>query len=52
VESGWSHVPQRRLDAAPSCFAGLTIQDMGIPLEDIYEQLERAQGDLAAIFVR
>ncbi len=52
VESGWTQIPQRPSDAAPSCFAGLDVQGMGISLEDIYAQLERAQTDLAEIFIR
>jgi iron(III) transport system substrate-binding protein len=52
VEAGWSHVPLRPVEVRAACLPGLDVQSMQVNLQDIYDQLERAQDELAQLFIR
>lgn len=52
LESGWSQITLRHVEADSQCFSNITIIGMDLPLYKIYEQYLPARDDLATIFIR
>jgi len=52
LESGWSHISLRKVDAGPSCIETKNIQGMEIGLTEIYHQFTLVKHELTEIFVR
>lgn len=52
IESGWSHIPLRPVDARSNCLIDPNIKGMNISLNDVYQQLQPSQKDLAGIFLQ
>jgi iron(III) transport system substrate-binding protein len=52
VVSGWSHIPLRPVNASSNCLIDPDIKGMNVSLQDIYQQLQPSQKDLAGIFLK
>jgi iron(III) transport system substrate-binding protein len=52
IESGWSHLPIRPIDARIGCIDISNVKGMDVSLTDVYNQLERTKRELAEIFIR
>jgi iron(III) transport system substrate-binding protein len=52
IQSGWSHIPLRPVDARSNCLIDHNIKGMNVSLNDVYQQLQPSQKDLADIFLQ
>jgi iron(III) transport system substrate-binding protein len=52
IESGWSHIPLRNIDAQSSCQLDSNVRKMSVDMESIYQQLETTKRELTEIYVR
>lgn len=51
VQSGWCHVPLRKLDVSPENFGDVQVKALPVSLDDTYQQLDRVKQELREIFV-
>lgn len=52
ILSGWSHIALRQVEVEQTCLEDVSIQGMTVSLNDVYDQLEKVQSELAEIFLR
>lgn len=52
ILSGWSHIALRKVEVEQTCLEDVSIQGMTVSLNDVYDQLEKVQSELAEIFLR
>ncbi len=51
VESGWSHIPLRKIKTKAKCFNSANIKSMNVDLEEVYGKMQIAMDELKDVFV-